>query len=205
MRTGVYLCQAGTADGAAVNAQSVEHYAANLPQVELVRDLGTLPPLDLPALAAEIHSNRLERLVIAGDSPGFFKPAFATAMAMAGGDPEEVRLASFREHGAASGIANVRAKSVLACAVLRSAVRAGRGAQYHRRAPRHADRGRRRGRHPGRPRDRRRRQAGLPGRAHRHHRRPHGDVRQDLPHPRLRGVHPHAQDGRRRASTRSST
>jgi heterodisulfide reductase subunit A2 len=118
MRIGVYLCQTGTADAAAVNVHSVEHYAANLPQVELVRDLGTLPPLDLEALAGEIRASQLERIVIAGDSPGFFKPAFTTAVAMAGGDPDEVRLASFREYGAASGIANVRAKSVLACAVL---------------------------------------------------------------------------------------
>jgi heterodisulfide reductase subunit A len=118
MRIGVYLCQTGTADIEAVNVHSVEHYAANLPQVELVKDLGTLPPLDLEALAAEIRENQLELVVIAGDSPGFFKPAFTTAMAMAGGNPEEVRLASFREHGAATGIANVRAKSVVACAVL---------------------------------------------------------------------------------------
>ena len=39
-----------------------------------------------------------------------------------------------------------------------------------------------------------------PRRALGHHRRPHGDVRQDLPHPRLRRLHPHAEDGRGRAA-----
>ena len=56
-------------------------------------------------------------MVIAGDSPGFFKPAFTRAMALAGGDPREVRLASFQEHGASRGIGTERAKAVLACAV----------------------------------------------------------------------------------------
>ena len=36
---------------------------------------------------------------------------------MAGGNPEEVRLASFREHGAQSGDTTERAKAVVACAV----------------------------------------------------------------------------------------
>ena len=36
------------------------------------------------------------------------------------------------------------------------------------------------------------------------HRRPHGQVRQDLPHARLRGLHPHAEDVRGAARTRTS-
>ncbi|MCL5256204.1 MAG: CoB--CoM heterodisulfide reductase iron-sulfur subunit A family protein, partial [Chloroflexi bacterium] len=35
----------------------------------------------------------------------------------AGGDTDEVRLASFREHGASTGVGTARAKSVVACAV----------------------------------------------------------------------------------------
>ena len=37
-----------------------------------------------------------------------------------------------------------------------------------------------------------------------HDRRPHGQVRQDVPHARLRGLHPHAEDVRRCARTRTS-
>lgn len=118
MRTGVFLCQAGVADRDAANLRAVETYAANIPAVELVRDLGTLPDLDPIALAAQIRRERLERIVIAGDSPGFFKPCFTTAMALAGGNPDEVRLASFREHSATTGAGTIRAESVLACAVM---------------------------------------------------------------------------------------
>ena len=116
MRTGVYLCQTGTGDLDAVNLHSVVSYAGNLPNVEMVKDMGTMPALNIETLAAEIRANDLQRVVIAGDSPGFFKPAFTTAMRNAGGDPSEVRLASFRQHGASFGIGTVRAKSVLACA-----------------------------------------------------------------------------------------
>jgi heterodisulfide reductase subunit A len=70
------------------------------------------------SLSEEIKKEGLQRVVIAGDSPGFFKPAFTKAMALAGGDTDEVRLASFGEHGAMSGMGVPRAKSVLACAVL---------------------------------------------------------------------------------------
>ena len=118
MRTAVYLCQTGTGDLDAVSVHGVEGYADNLPDVELVRDLGVLPGLDIDKLSSELQDNGIERVVIAGDSPGFFKPTFTRAMALAGGDPGEVRLASFRAFGASRGVGTARAKGVLACAVL---------------------------------------------------------------------------------------
>ncbi len=117
MRIGVYECRAGGGDGDGVNLESVARYVANLPQVEVVRQLGVMPKLDPKALADEIVAERLDRIVIAGDSPGFFKPAFTRAMALAGGEPDEVRLASFREHAAGGEGATERAKAIAACAV----------------------------------------------------------------------------------------
>ena len=117
MRTGVYVCQVGAEKAEGVDVRSVLAYAANLPDVEMVTDLGVTPAIDPSAVASELKAKRLERVVIAGGSPGFFKPAFTKAMTLAGGDPDEVRLASFGEHGALSG-GTPRAKSVLACAVL---------------------------------------------------------------------------------------
>jgi heterodisulfide reductase subunit A len=73
--------------------------------------------VDVKSLAEEIRRERLDRIVLAGDSPGYFKPAFTRALELAGGDPSEVRLASFREHGAGMVEATDRAKAVLACAV----------------------------------------------------------------------------------------
>jgi heterodisulfide reductase subunit A2 len=119
MRTGVFICQpdAEDRDGVVLHSiHSIETYAANLPNVEAVRILDKHPKLDPIKLATEINAHRLERIVIAGESPGFFKPAFTRAMALAGGGADEVLLASFRQHGAQEG-GTARAKSILACAV----------------------------------------------------------------------------------------
>ncbi len=116
MRIGVYLGQA-LQPTTGVYLDAVASYAANLPEVELVRQLGFRPRLDPKALAAEIREWNLDRIAIAGDSPGYFKPAFARAMRMAGRDPSQVFTASFREHGAETSDATQRAKAIVACAV----------------------------------------------------------------------------------------
>jgi heterodisulfide reductase subunit A2 len=101
-----------------IDLDSVANYARNLPTVEYVRVLGAKPRLDPVALGGEIRKERLDRIVLAGDSPGRFKPAFTRALASTGGNPDEVKLASFREHGASSGReALERAKAVVACGV----------------------------------------------------------------------------------------
>jgi heterodisulfide reductase subunit A len=115
MRVGVYLGQVLGSSG--IDLEVVAEYARNLAGVELVRVLGLRPRIDAHAIRNEIREARLERVVLAGDSPGYFKPAFTKALAAAHGDPEEVRLASFREHGATARERTERAKSILACAV----------------------------------------------------------------------------------------
>jgi len=115
MRVGVFVGQVLKRDG--VNIEAVTNYAKNLPTVEWVRRLGFQAKLEPKALSAEIRREKLDRIVLAGDSPGYFKPAFTRAMALAGGNPDEVRLASFREHGALAPDSNDRAKAIVACAV----------------------------------------------------------------------------------------
>ncbi len=116
-RIGVYLCRRGTGAAEAVDRQAIASYAAGLPGVVRVKDWGEQPRLAPNDLADEIRAQQLSRVVIAGDSPGYFKPVFTRAMVQAGGDPEQVRLASFREHGAGTRGATERAKAVVACAV----------------------------------------------------------------------------------------
>jgi heterodisulfide reductase subunit A2 len=115
MRVGVFLVRSLPENG--INLQAIANYTANLASVEKVRVLEFHPRLNSTELADEIRNERLGRIVLAGDSPGYFKPVFTRALTMAGGNPDEVRLASFREHGAASGHAMERAKAIVACAV----------------------------------------------------------------------------------------
>jgi len=114
MRIGVYLCQVDVEKN--LNLDAIAKYSANLPEVELVRSLGVKPKLNPLELCRELKTNRIQRVIIAGDMPGYYKPVFTKAMAMAGYNPHEVRLASFREHGAAGHDSNDRAKAIVACA-----------------------------------------------------------------------------------------
>ncbi len=114
-RIGVYLCYpAATAQGP-LDLQAAAKYAAGLPGVVAVQVMPVARRLDPEALAAEIRQAGLTAVVVAGESPGFYKPAFARALCEAGGDAEQVRLASFREN--ATGGSLDRAKAVIACAV----------------------------------------------------------------------------------------
>ncbi|MBN1853586.1 MAG: CoB--CoM heterodisulfide reductase iron-sulfur subunit A family protein [Pirellulales bacterium] len=115
MNVGVFIGQVLSRD--TFNSKALADYAANLPSVALVRQIGYRPRLDPALLAQELRSHALDRIVLAGDSPGFFKPAFTRALALAGKDPEEVRLASLREHGVESVDEGLRAKAIVACAV----------------------------------------------------------------------------------------
>jgi heterodisulfide reductase subunit A2 len=113
MRIGVYFGETGES---CIDHRAVHAYAADIPEVVTVKELDALPGLDPRTLAAEIRGGRLDRVVLAGDSPGFFKQAFTHAMTMAGGDPGEVHLAPFREHCAGHHMGTERAKAVVACA-----------------------------------------------------------------------------------------
>ena len=96
MRTGVFFCQ--MEENRNLNIDAIAKYSANLPEVEIVQILGLRRSPEIKVLFEEIKSGKLERIVIAGDMPGYFKPVFTKAMAMTGGNTDEIRLASFQEH-----------------------------------------------------------------------------------------------------------
>ncbi len=114
MRIGIFFCQVDEEKN--LNIDTVAKYSANLPEVEMVRILGVKPSLNPMAICRELKENHIQRVVIAGDMPGYYKPVFTKAMALAGYNPHEVRLASFREHGATDKESNNRAKAIVACA-----------------------------------------------------------------------------------------
>ncbi|MCG8306327.1 MAG: CoB--CoM heterodisulfide reductase iron-sulfur subunit A family protein [Cytophagales bacterium] len=114
MRTGVYFCQVD--DQSQTDIDAIAKYSANLPEVETVQNLGLRPDISAENLSEHLKTNLLDRVVIAGDMPGYFKPVFTKAMALSGGDLDEIRLASFREHGIQNGNSLDRAKAIVACA-----------------------------------------------------------------------------------------
>ncbi|MCU0461442.1 MAG: CoB--CoM heterodisulfide reductase iron-sulfur subunit A family protein [Bacteroidales bacterium] len=116
MRTGVFFCQ--TDDNRNLNIDAIAKYSANLPEVETVQILRLKPLPEINFICHQIKTNNLERVVIAGDIPGYYKPVFTRAMALAGGNADEIRLASFQEHGARGENAMDRAKAIVACATM---------------------------------------------------------------------------------------
>ncbi|HLP58562.1 MAG TPA: hypothetical protein VK186_07030, partial [Candidatus Deferrimicrobium sp.] len=118
LKTGVYIYQNGKEGaGTTIDYQAVADYAKGLPLVEQVNIFSEPKKLNPITLANEFKKAELGRIVIAGESPGYFKPVFTRAMAESGGNPEEVRIASFREHGVGLEGPTDRAKAVVACAV----------------------------------------------------------------------------------------
>lgn len=105
-------------DNSNLNIDAIAKYSANLPEVETVQILGLKSPPAVKILCEQIKSNNLERIVVAGDMPGYFKPVFTKAMAMTGGNTNEIRLASFQEHGTRGENAMDRAKAIVACATM---------------------------------------------------------------------------------------
>jgi heterodisulfide reductase subunit A len=116
MRTGIFFCSTNGNDK--LNIDAIAKYSANLPEVETVQILKFKPLPDAKFISEQIISNNLGRIVIAGDIPGYFKPIFTKAMALTGGNTDEVRLASFQEHGARGENAMDRAKAIIACATM---------------------------------------------------------------------------------------
>ena len=116
MRTGIFFCQ--MEENRNLNTDAIAKYSANLPDVETVQILALRRPPEVKILCEQIKSGKLERIVIAGDMPGYFKPVFTKAMAMTGGNTNEIRLASFQEHGARGENAMDRAKAIVACATM---------------------------------------------------------------------------------------
>jgi heterodisulfide reductase subunit A len=114
MKTGVFFCQLD--DTWPTDVDAVAKYSANLPDVQTVKNFGIRPNLYIEDLIKLIKKNELERIVIAGDIPGYYKPVFTKAMAQSGGNVDEIRLASFQEHGIHNGHSLDRAKALVACA-----------------------------------------------------------------------------------------
>jgi heterodisulfide reductase subunit A2 len=117
-RIGVYFCQTNDAAEARLNLPALVEYAAGLHGVCTVKLMPAGRTIDPDALGREIRSAGLNAVVVAGNTPGYFKSAFSRALVQAGQDAQGVRLSSFREHGVRDEASALdRAKAVLACAV----------------------------------------------------------------------------------------
>ena len=100
-----------------VDIKEIEAYVQDIKGIQAIWHSPDLPLNDVYLLADKIKENNLERVVIAGNTPGSTKNFFKRAMLAAGNDPKDVILASFKDYGAIYKSNTDRAKIVLLCAL----------------------------------------------------------------------------------------
>jgi len=114
---GIYLCKSSNGHPDLTNTAEIETYAKSLPDVKQVWNSVSLPLSGFNNIGAEIKKVGIEKIILAGETPGMAKPLFSELMTQLGFNGDSVVLASFREHGAVKSSDTERAKSILFCAV----------------------------------------------------------------------------------------
>jgi len=97
--------------------EKLEQFAGEFPEVKEVWFATDLPLKDKKGLSTRIKESGVEKIIIVGESPGVLKSFVSASMVSAGNAPENVLLASFKEHGASTKRDIDRAKAILACAI----------------------------------------------------------------------------------------
>ena len=114
--TGIYFCKSNMLSDT-VNLSEIAEYASKSLDVSIVWNSQDISLSDHKNVVNKIKENNLKRIIVAGDMPGMVKSFFTKAMVDAGNKPEDVFLASFREHGAIRKTDTERAKAIIACAI----------------------------------------------------------------------------------------
>jgi heterodisulfide reductase subunit A len=97
-----------------IDPSVLEEYARKIPGIRKVWGSGNgLDPAP-EAILKVIREHNLKRFVLVGYQPGWHKPAFSSALAKAGLDPDQIALASFSEYGVKG---SDEAKAVMYCAI----------------------------------------------------------------------------------------
>jgi heterodisulfide reductase subunit A len=118
IKTGVYFCRHLNGHPDSLQLGELAEFAGSMPEVAMVWYPADLSLEDTAEAAGQIREKKINRLVIAGDQPGFIKTFFAKVMISAGQSAADVTVVSFREHNAISREDTDLAKAILACGIL---------------------------------------------------------------------------------------
>ena len=114
---GIYFHNPKNTNGNALNYSEIEAYAKSLPVVKAVWNSDSFLAEKLDDIGTAIKEHGIEKIIIAGGTPGMVKPLFSEVMSLLGYNKEPVVLASFRKYGAITKLDTERAKAILYCAV----------------------------------------------------------------------------------------
>ncbi len=199
-KIGIYVCHCGSNIAGTVNVEEVARWAGqNIKGVVVAKDYKFMcSSLGQQMIEDDIREKGLTGVVVGACSPHLHEKTFRAACKRAGLNPYLFQMTNLREH--VSWVTADKAGRHGEGEVVDFRLRRAREAPEAARAdegqgqPGHARGGRGHCRPPGRVGVGRRRLPRLPGRARALDRRPHGPIRQDLPHAGLLGLHPDAED-----------
>ncbi|MFC2118535.1 FAD-dependent oxidoreductase [Bacteroidota bacterium] len=100
-----------------IDNSEIISYVQNKQLVAEIWRSGDIAMKDSEKMAGIIKNKNIQRIVIAGDSPGIHKSFFARAMKLAGNMAEDVVLAGFREHNIIKSSDIDFAKAIVYCAI----------------------------------------------------------------------------------------
>ncbi len=118
VKTGVYFCKHLNGHPGSIQLNELYAFAEGMEEVAHIWKTGDLDLLNHQNLASVISAQGINRIVLAGEKPGFIQPMFSKALAHAGMDPTQITNVSFTEYDATRQKDTDLAKAILACAVL---------------------------------------------------------------------------------------
>lgn len=98
-----------------VDLSELKEYAKTFDQVVTVWDQGNL--ISSKDIITDIEKQKLEKIIIVGNEPGYYQPWLASVMKEAGRDPGKVILVSCTEHGLNGGLDTDWVSQLIYCAV----------------------------------------------------------------------------------------
>jgi len=114
-KVGIYFYYSLNGGSGGIDYSSMEEYALGLPGVCSTWNTENLPLNNPEIVADELRKSEVDKIIIAGNTPGMVKPFFAEVMAKYGKNGDSISLASFKEYGAANN--SDKAKAILYCAI----------------------------------------------------------------------------------------
>jgi heterodisulfide reductase subunit A len=126
MRIGVYVCHCGGNISETVDIGEVSAFAAQQPDVVLVRDYSHMcSEVGQKMVADDIHDNGLDRVVIAACSPQFHEKTFMSVVENSGLSPYVLEIANIREqcawpHFDTPEVATEKAKGLAGMAIVKA-------------------------------------------------------------------------------------
>ncbi len=113
--TAIYFCSQTNGHSKVLDLVDLKIFAKEKLGIKIIWEENDIPLLDPKVMAGILKEKGIERIILAGISPGIAKTFFSRAFKLAGKDVNKINLATFWKYGLNNLELTSRAKAVLAC------------------------------------------------------------------------------------------